>query len=97
MKFLHTADWQMGMKADSVGLMAERVRDERLEAAKRVVQSAKEQGAGMILLTGDVFEDNAVDRLLVRKVGVSFFLKFSMSRSVISFHQIENSAVASWN
>jgi DNA repair exonuclease SbcCD nuclease subunit len=69
MKFLHTSDWQMGMKADSVGLMAERVRDERLEAAKRVVQTAKEQGAEMILLTGDVFEDNAVDRLLVRKVG----------------------------
>lgn len=69
MKFLHTSDWQMGMKADSVGLMAERVREERLEAAKRVVQTAKEQGAEMILITGDVFEDNAVDRLLVRKVG----------------------------
>jgi len=69
MKFLHTSDWQMGMKADSVGLMADRVRDERLEAAKRVVQTAKEQGAEFILLTGDVFEDNAVDRLLVRKVG----------------------------
>lgn len=69
MKILHTSDWQMGMKADSVGLMAERVRDERLEAAKRVVQTAQEHGAEMILLTGDVFEDNAVDRLLVRKVG----------------------------
>jgi DNA repair exonuclease SbcCD nuclease subunit len=69
MKFLHTSDWQMGMKADSVGIMAERVREERLEAAKRVVQTAKEQGAEMILITGDVFEDNAVDRLLVRKVG----------------------------
>lgn len=68
MKFLHTSDWQMGMKADSVGLMADRVRDERLEAAKRVVQIAKEQGAVFILLTGDVFEDNAVERLLVRKV-----------------------------
>ena len=69
MKFLHTSDWQMGMKADSVGLMADRVRAERLEAAKRVVQTAKEQGAEFILLTGDVFEDNAVDRLLVRKAG----------------------------
>jgi DNA repair exonuclease SbcCD nuclease subunit len=69
MKFLHTSDWQMGMKAESVGLMAERVREERLEAAKRVVQAAKDNGAEMILLTGDVFEDNAVDRLLVRKVG----------------------------
>ena len=47
----------MGMKADSVGLMAKRVRDEQLEAAKRVAQTAKEQGEEMILLTGDVFED----------------------------------------
>ena len=30
MKFLHTADWQMGMRAESVGKMAERVREERL-------------------------------------------------------------------
>jgi DNA repair exonuclease SbcCD nuclease subunit len=69
MKFLHTSDWQMGMRADSVGLVAERVREARLEAAKRVIQIARDQAAEMILLTGDVFEDNAVDRLLVRKVG----------------------------
>ena len=69
MKFLHTSDWQIGMKAESVGRMAERVREERLEAAKRVVQAARDNGAEMIVLTGDVFEDNAVDRLLVRKIG----------------------------
>ena len=69
MKFLHTSDWQIGMKAESVGRLAERVREERLEAAKRVVQAARDHGAEMIVLTGDVFEDNAVDRLLVRKVG----------------------------
>jgi predicted phosphodiesterase len=57
------------MKAESVGRMAERVREERLEAAKRVVQAAVDNGAEMIVLTGDVFEDNAVDRLLVRKIG----------------------------
>jgi len=47
MKFLHTSDWQMGMKADSVGLMAERVRAERLEAAKRVAgrSSATQRGS----------------------------------------------------
>lgn len=69
MKFLHTSDWQIGMKAESVGRMAERVREERLEAAKRVVQAARDNGAEMIVLTGDVFEDNAVDRLVVRKIG----------------------------
>jgi DNA repair exonuclease SbcCD nuclease subunit len=69
MKFLHTSDWQIGMKAESVGRVGERVREERLEAAKRVVLAARDHGAEMIVLTGDVFEDNAVDRVLVRKVG----------------------------
>jgi DNA repair exonuclease SbcCD nuclease subunit len=59
----------MGMRAESVGRMAERVREERLAAARRVVQVALDHGAEMLLATGDVFEDNAVDRLLVRKVG----------------------------
>lgn len=59
----------MGMRAESVGRMAERVREERLAASQRVVQAAVDHRAEMLLLTGDVFEDNAVDRLLVRKVG----------------------------
>lgn len=70
MKFLHTADWQMGMKAESLGnKAAKRVRQVRLEAAQRVIQVAKENEAEMILFAGDMFEDNAVDRSLVRKVG----------------------------
>lgn len=59
----------MGMKADAVGRVAERIRAERLDAAKRVVQVARDSGAEMLVLTGDTFEDNAVDRLLIRKVG----------------------------
>ncbi|HUR47121.1 MAG TPA: metallophosphoesterase, partial [Candidatus Saccharimonadales bacterium] len=69
MKFVHTSDWQMGMRAASIGLQGERVREARLEAARRVIRSAQEQGAEMLLVTGDVFEDNAVERTLVRKVG----------------------------
>ena len=59
----------MGMRAESVGKMADRVREERLAASQRVVQAARDHDAEMLILTGDVFEDNAVDRLLVRKVG----------------------------
>ena len=70
MKFLHTADWQMGMKAESLGnKSAERVREARLDAAQRVIQVAKKNGAEMILFAGDMFEDNAVDRSLVRQTG----------------------------
>ena len=35
MKFLHTADWQLGMKAAHVGEAGARVREERLLAARK--------------------------------------------------------------
>ena len=69
MRFLHTADWQIGMRAGSVGEAGERVRQQRLLTAERVVQIAQDNGAEFILLAGDTFEDNGVDRRLVQKVG----------------------------
>ncbi len=68
MKFLHTADWQIGMRVAHAGEAAARVREERLSAARRVVQEACAAGAEFILLAGDTFEDNGVDRVLVQKV-----------------------------
>ena len=68
MKFIHTADWQLGMKAAHVGEAAARVRDERLAAARRVVGVVREQGAEFILIAGDTFEDNGVERALIQKV-----------------------------
>lgn len=68
MRFLHTADWQIGMRAAHVGEAAARVREERLSAARRVVGDARAGGAEFILIAGDVFEDNGVDRVLVQKV-----------------------------
>ena len=68
MRFLHTADWQIGMKASHVGEAGTRVRDERVAAARRVVEAARGAGAEFILVAGDTFEDNGVDRVLVQKV-----------------------------
>ncbi len=68
MKFIHTADWQIGMKAAHVGAAADRVREERLQAAQRVVRVADESKAEFILLAGDTFEDNGVDRILIQKI-----------------------------
>ncbi len=67
-RFVHTADWQIGMKAAHVGAVGERVREERLAAGQRVVEVATRNNAGFILVTGDTFEDNAVDRVLVQRV-----------------------------
>ena len=68
MRFLHTADWQMGMRASHVGEAGTRVRDERLAAARRVVEVARNAGAEFILVAGDTFEDSGVDRVLVQGV-----------------------------
>ncbi len=68
MKFIHTADWQLGMKAAHVGEAAARVREERLAAARRVVGVARDHGAEFVLIAGDTFEDNGVERALIQKV-----------------------------
>lgn len=68
MRCLHSADWQIGMKASHVGEAGTRIRDERLAAARRVVEAARAADADFILVAGDTFEDNGVDRVLVQKV-----------------------------
>ncbi len=68
MKFIHTADWQLGMKAAHVGRAASRVREERLSAARRVIGVARDHAAEFVLIAGDIFEDNGVERALIQKV-----------------------------
>ena len=68
-RFIHTADWQIGMKALGVGSASQTVRDARLASIERLVEIANDRSAELMLVTGDIFEDNAVDRVLVRKVG----------------------------
>jgi DNA repair exonuclease SbcCD nuclease subunit len=67
-RLLHTADWQIGMKAVHVGAAGDRVREARLRAAHNVVAIARERRVDAIVLAGDTFEDNAVDRALVARV-----------------------------
>ncbi len=68
MRFLHTADWQIGMKAAHLGEKAGAVRRKRLETARRVVELARERKVDFILVAGDVFEHNGVSRVAVREV-----------------------------
>lgn len=67
-KFIHTADWQIGMKAAHVGAVGQRVRAERLEAARRLIELANQQLVDFVLVAGDTFENNTVDRVLVQQV-----------------------------
>jgi DNA repair exonuclease SbcCD nuclease subunit len=68
MKFLHTSDWQVGMRAAHLRDKGERVRLARLESARRVVDEARRQTVDFLILAGDTFEDNGVDRIKVREV-----------------------------
>ncbi len=65
MKFLHTADWQLGMRAAQEGGAAERVRAEPLKTVERIIRLALDQTVDFILLAGDTFEDNVVERVPV--------------------------------
>lgn len=67
MRFVHTADWQLGMKAAHVGAKGDLVRAERLAAVERLVALATEAEAEFMVIAGDAFEDNGIDRLLVQQ------------------------------
>ena len=49
---------------------AARVREERLAAGRRVVEAAGKHGVEFILVAGDLFEHNGVDRVLVQKAAM---------------------------
>jgi DNA repair exonuclease SbcCD nuclease subunit len=61
MRFLHTADWQIGMKLLSAGGRADEVRKIRLETAMRIVDVANEHAVDFMLIAGDLF-DNLVPK-----------------------------------
>ena len=66
-KFLHTSDWQMGMRATQAGLKAKEVRNTRFDAALRVVNLAKEHQVEFVIIAGDVFEHHDVDEVVVKR------------------------------
>lgn len=51
MKFLHTADWQVGMRATQLGEKGERVRHARLESARRVIEEARRESFRQLFAT----------------------------------------------
>lgn len=68
MRFLHTADWQIGMKAVHVGDFGNKVREQRLESARQVIQIAIDHDVDFLVLAGDTFEDHGVSSTVVQKV-----------------------------
>ena len=59
-RFIHTADIQLGMRATDVPQVADAVREVRFDTLGRVVALAVEEEVDFILVAGDLFEDNQV-------------------------------------
>lgn len=68
MKFLATADWQLGMQAHYLSDEARaRFRQARFDAVKRLSQLAAEHEAEFIVVGGDIFETNQLERSVVSR------------------------------
>ncbi len=65
-RFIHTADWQLGMTRHFLeGEAQSRFAQARLDAIARVGALAQEHGAEFVVVAGDVFETNQVSRQTV--------------------------------
>ena len=65
-KFLHTADWQLGMTRHFLAAEAQaRFDAARLEAVRRIGTLAAAEGCAFVVVCGDVFESNQVGRQVV--------------------------------
>jgi len=74
-RFIHTSDWQIGMKGGGLGESASKVREARIASARNVLKLAKEQKVDFVLLCGDIFEHNMVSQEDVKKV-ISVFNEY---------------------
>ncbi len=82
-RFIHTADWQLGMTRHFLDEDAQaRFSEARIEAIRRIGRLATEESCAFVVVCGDVFETNHVERrVIVRALdamaetpGVTFYL-----------------------
>ena len=67
-RFLHTADWQLGMTRHFLGDEAQhRFTGARLDVVERIGRLAAEEGCGFVLVCGDVFESNQTSRQVLAR------------------------------
>lgn len=65
-RFVHSADWQLGMQRHFLGPEAQaRYGQARIDAIERIGQVAADLDAAFVVVAGDVFDANQVDRHVV--------------------------------
>src|SRR5438093_863541 len=67
-RFLHSSDWQLGMRRQFLDAGAqERYAQARFDAIRTIGRIADEEQAEFLVVSGDVFESNQVDRRTVAR------------------------------
>jgi DNA repair exonuclease SbcCD nuclease subunit len=66
MRFLHSADWQIGKVYKQFGAKEEALRQARLKAIERLGELARENGATHVLVAGDVYDSEAPNPVTLR-------------------------------
>jgi len=66
-RFLHTSDWQLGMTRYFLGRIPRTVHSSAVDAIRTLGRIAKEEGCQFMLVCGDAFESNQVDRKTVAR------------------------------
>lgn len=67
-RFLHTADWQIGMTRRYLGVEAQaRYAQDRTDAIARLGAAARAEGCAFVVVAGDVFDSNLVATGTVRR------------------------------
>ena len=65
-RFIHTGDWQLGMTRHFLSSEAQaRYSEARLEAVKAIAKLARDERCSFVVVSGDVFESNHLDRSVV--------------------------------
>lgn len=67
MRFLHTADWQLGAQVAHAGDKAPEFRKRRFAAAESVVELVGDENVEFVVIAGDLFEDHNVSDKVVRR------------------------------
>lgn len=67
-RFLHTADWQIGATSRQVGSRSGELRRVRHKVVSRIAAVALDHGVDFMIVAGDTFESNDVDDIAVDDV-----------------------------
>lgn len=74
-RFVHSADWQIGARFRQFGATADALRSARLTTLRRALEVARDRAADAFLVAGDLFEDNQIDEKVVTEV-LGIFAEF---------------------